>query len=295
MSIQLRYDGQTLYWNAPGDTDKFKASSGLVVMNNRMFRVGNVVYAFREDYRCTFYQRYPDHGPIPTGTYTVATTIPKNPYATFNATSCDLQWSNSIQVIPRGGDAKAAPSGATAGSCEPYWSNWGFNRAALVPHPDMVAKNRGGFFLHDSSKGYTHGCVETEQRFFTDKLIPAVKADPGVEITLTVKYDASFHTFGGTYATAPNTVLGGVNEDAQKECLGALFALTLRLAGNAPQPNEEPFVTKYPPLLKLTIDPPDQSRLLPYDNALSFHYGANDISAKPDLLSNFPSWWGNFK
>ena len=46
--------------------------------------------------------------------------------------------------------------------------NWGENRVRLnALHIDNPkARNRGGFYLHDSTKGFTHGCIEIEPRFF---------------------------------------------------------------------------------------------------------------------------------
>jgi hypothetical protein len=294
MAVSLLFDGKWLYWNAPGDTAKYHASSGLVEGTDRMFRIGPWVYVFREDYRCSWDQKTKDRGPIPTGTYTVATTIPKNPYATFNAASCSLNSSNSIQIIPRGGDEKDKPSGSEAGMCEPYWANWGYNRAALVPHRDMVAPHRNGFFLHDSSKGFTHGCVETEQRFFTDKLIPLAKKSPGAAVTLKVKYE-HFRTYGDTYAKDPNAGGMGLDEVAQVQSLAALNEMCDRMQKNAPNSDEQPFVSKYKKPAGLKLDPPPQDRLLPYDYNLKLVYGSNNLARHPDVLAKLPGWWGNFK
>lgn len=295
MAISLLYDGKRLHWIDPAGNAKFHASSGLVENANRMFRDGPWVYVFREDYRCTWYQKTRDRGPLPTGTYTLATTFPKNPYATFDAAGCDLNWANGIQQIPRGGGAHDMPSGGTAGQCEPYWANWGFNRSTLTPHRDMVAPHRGGFFVHDSSKGFTHGCLETDQKFFVDKLIPACKASPGQKILLRVKYEGTFRTYGDTYAKAPGNGGEGLNEDAQATSLRALKELCERLERDAPNADEAPDAGKYKRPGGLKLDPPPQDRPLPYDPSLHLSWGRNNLSRRPDVLAKIPQWWGNFK
>ncbi|MBO9356839.1 DUF2778 domain-containing protein [Bordetella petrii] len=48
--------------------------------------------------------------------------------------------------------------------------DWGSKRARLEP-ADAATRNRcaparGGFYLHDSTKGYSHGCIGVEGRIF---------------------------------------------------------------------------------------------------------------------------------
>lgn len=68
-----------------------------------------------------------------------------------------------IQKIPRGKN--------DASECEPYWAQWGQNRARMEP-ADSSTQNkclpvmRGGFYLHDSTKGFSHGCIEVEINLF---------------------------------------------------------------------------------------------------------------------------------
>src|SRR4051812_23490802 len=83
MSVLLIYDGQKLTWDEPGNSATYKASSGLPVAKHRMFRYGDSIYVFLEDYRCTWYEKVKDKGPIPTGIYKVATSVPRNPYAAY--------------------------------------------------------------------------------------------------------------------------------------------------------------------------------------------------------------------
>ncbi|WP_221892335.1 hypothetical protein [Teredinibacter haidensis] len=68
---------------------------------------------------------------------------------------------------------------------------------------DLAAKSkcsptmRGGFYLHDSTKGYSHGCIEVETRIFP--LLRAFnKATNKNTIILKVKYNKGVATNGGT-------------------------------------------------------------------------------------------------
>ena len=95
MAIKLHYSGKWLHWMGEGgDSAKFHASSGLVGTDKkgedlvRMFRVGPIVHVLVLDWRCTWYEKMRDHGPIPTGTYQVATQV--KGYANYNATNCNL-------------------------------------------------------------------------------------------------------------------------------------------------------------------------------------------------------------
>jgi hypothetical protein len=294
VAVKLHYSGKWLHWSGDGGDAKFHASSGLIGSDEegddemRMFRVGTRVFVFRLDYRCTWYEKTKNRGPIPTGTYQVATKV--KGYASYDASACAIADSYSIQAIPRGGDPNAQPHGAEAGQCEQYWANWGYNRVALAPFRDMVAPHRNGFYLHDSSKGFTHGCVELDQKFFTDKLLPTVKADPKVKITLTVKYEDGFRTYGDTLARGGKLP----DEGAQTTCLRALKELAERLAANAPTDEEKPFVAKHKRPSGVTLDPPSQARLLQYDYGLNLSWGANDLSREPDKLAKVPAWWGNY-
>lgn len=56
---------------------------------------------------------------------------------------------------------------------------------------------RGGFYLHDSTKDYSHGCIEVETRIFP--LLRAFnKATKNNTITIKVKYNKGVATNGGT-------------------------------------------------------------------------------------------------
>ena len=294
MSIDLAYDGQVLTWNAPSDFAKFNASSGLVERKARMFRSDAYIYAFVEDYRCTWYEASKDRGPIPSGVYRVATKIPKQPYATFDVQTCGLSDNFSVQQIPRGGKITDHPTSSTAGECEPYWANWGFNRVALLPIGKNAAPHRSGFYLHDSSKGYTHGCVEVDQKFFTDKLLPVVQKHPGIEMRLTVKYSKVFHTYGSTFAKDPGAGGKGLNDALQQQSLASLKDLTDRLKAGAPLGGEASFA-KNVHAHRVRLDPPPQDRLRLYDSSFNLNYGPNDVAGlSSTIVDQVPGWWDNF-
>lgn len=175
----LEFDGQTLTWKSKGKT--YKASSGLIPE-----KPGDT------DWRESKYMCVVDHGPIPEGKYSLGTFIDPQKYSKDNGSgTCDLRASGYIQQIPRG---------AMAGECEQYWINWGNNRVALEPE-DAAARHgcnpgRGGFYIHDSVKGYTHGCIEVQTAFFND-LYSYASTSKRKRLTLKVKYTHQ-STYGGT-------------------------------------------------------------------------------------------------
>ena len=73
--------------------------------------------------------------------------------------------------------------------------------ALYVANPK--ARHRGGFYLHDSTKGYTHGCIEVEPRLFI-RLREYAKDEAAKKrgrktLILKVKYPSSTAgTYGGT-------------------------------------------------------------------------------------------------
>ncbi|UTV99850.1 DUF2778 domain-containing protein [Marinomonas rhizomae] len=140
MLEDMLYNGTSIEWGKHGS---FKATSGLP--DHQV-----------PDQSCT-----PDSGPIPEGYYKIF--ISDHGVATDKGLGrCALRPSWGIQEIPRG---------ELAGLCEPYWENWGNNRARMEP-ADQATKDRclptkrGGFYIHDSTKGYSHGCIEVETKIF---------------------------------------------------------------------------------------------------------------------------------
>jgi len=172
MKIALTYDGQFVKWNDRGLL--FKATSGMPAHQI-------------PGEQCT-----PDAGPVPEGIYKVY--IADHGLAKDDGRGiCALKPSWGVQEIPRG---------AKAGHCESYWANWGKNRARMEPADEVTKKSRapinpGGFYLHDSTKGYSHGCIEVDTLIFNHlrKLYISSKKQT---ILISVKYISARSTNGGT-------------------------------------------------------------------------------------------------
>lgn len=166
----LLFNGVSLLWYGKST---FKASSGM------------------PGYQYPRHQCLVEKGPVPEGRYYIPLIEGGDAQDDGNGI-CQLKPSWQIQTIPRG---------KKAGSCEPYWANWGHNRVRFEPS-DKTTKAacspaRSGFYLHDSSKGYSHGCIEVETRFFS-LLRPFVKKNKDRKLFLTIKYTAGLKTYGGT-------------------------------------------------------------------------------------------------
>ncbi|MBT0960464.1 hypothetical protein [Denitromonas iodatirespirans] len=170
MHADMSFDGQRLTWSGSG---VFKATSGMV------------------GFQMPTNDCVPDAGPTPQGLYKVYV-ADRGVAKDDGSGTCNLSPAWGVQSIPRGVDA---------GDCEPYWANWGRNRVRLEP-ADAETRNacsprRGGFYLHDSTKGYSHGCIEVEPGFFPVLRARSVGATKGYFL-LRVKYAEGRRTNGGT-------------------------------------------------------------------------------------------------
>lgn len=172
MIPDMEFDGQKLTWNGSGS---FKATTGL------------------PGFQMPENQCIKDSGPIPEGMYKVLVTD-RGAAKDDGAGRCNLSPGWGVQTIPRG---------AAAGSCEAYWANWGQNRARMEPADTQtrIACNpvRSGFYLHDSTKGFSHGCIEVEHRFFPI-LRSKAKSSSRSYFILKVNYVPARVTNGGTRA-----------------------------------------------------------------------------------------------
>jgi hypothetical protein len=137
-----------------------------------------------------------DTGPIPEGIYSLYLRVSGMARVT-NVAKGTLDTKQGIQDLT----AMPGPDGATYES-----SAWGKNRVRLNNlHIDSPkARHRGGFYLHDSTKGYTHGCIEVDPGFFVR--LRQMAADEAAKkkgsrqwLVLKVKYPTkSEGTNGGT-------------------------------------------------------------------------------------------------
>jgi RHS repeat-associated protein len=92
-----------------------------------------------------------ESGPVPAGLYKINLQLDPNRFASLTAAGDNLYSNTGVQRIrdryPLPGGGWAIPAG---------WGTW---RARL--EKVKVNSNRDNFYLHNSTKGYTHGCVET--------------------------------------------------------------------------------------------------------------------------------------
>jgi len=176
--IDLFYDGTHVYWYGVGNFKQtFKATSGL------------------PGHQSAAEQTTSDTGPIPEGRYTISIKLAGTAHV-VNVAKGKLDTNQGIENLEQmpgpDGNFYEAP-------------NWGKNRVRLTPQiiVNAKARHRGGFYLHDSQKGFSHGCIEVQPTFFVKlRQYAAEQAkDPKGRRTLTllVKYpDAKASTYGST-------------------------------------------------------------------------------------------------
>jgi L,D-transpeptidase catalytic domain len=150
----IYYDGTKLFWLKDGKTAaSFDASSG------HGFDLSS------DDFQKPSKQCVPWEGSIPEGTYRLDTWInSKVPDYTVKNGACDLNRQHGVQKVPK--EKKMKPTGS-GGSCIHLW---GPNRVNLHPHDQQTrtacTPRRNGFYLHDSKKGGSSGCIEIGASFF---------------------------------------------------------------------------------------------------------------------------------
>jgi len=180
----MRYSGTQLsvYEGNPGDDRKplalYNATSGLLDEETG------------EDFRFALFQDKKDRGPIPTGKYEVNLLPDPNRIANFDHSTGDLVASpeGGIELIP-------ISAKTNDGQTWVYQEHWGTKRASLTPLKGTKLFGRSSFYLHNSHKGYTHGCIETENGVFDDLL--SYKKGGHASIQVWVNYTSEI-TYGGT-------------------------------------------------------------------------------------------------
>lgn len=192
----LVYNGTRLSWAGRGE---FKATSGLPWNENKKLP--------EKDYQKASEQCTKNQGPVPEGYYRVPLLRDKKPAHTVNE-KCGLSRTKGIQKIP-------AKLSTPSGKLECTFPGWGtvrvpielikLDRKAIAAHAgkEKIAScaGRNSFYLHNSTKGYTHGCIEVEPRFFRILEVYSKKHYPKVKyLVLQVAYAAKdTDTFGGTW------------------------------------------------------------------------------------------------
>lgn len=168
------YDGTTLHWWGHG---AFKATSGAL------------------GHQTAAEQSVKGAGPIPAGVFSLQAKLAKkdgriikDPAKTADPLDKDEGVEHLPDVLEFGGRG---------------YENfaWGPDRVRLsVHHVDNPANSkRSGFYLHDSQKGYSHGCIEVEPRFFQLLRTYIGKRGHKNRLYLRVRYSSkTTSTAGGT-------------------------------------------------------------------------------------------------
>jgi len=168
----LVYTGDKLNWyNGSGNlVDGYNATSGL------------------PGYQVARYQNVPDAGPIPAGTYSVNLSLSPNRMAAASSSTGEILSGDGIQRIPS--------SFTTSNGTTYIYPGWGTIRARLNPVSGNMY-GRYSFYLHNSHKGFSHGCIEVGGNFFGG-LINYGQSHGSIR--LIVRYPSmNTSTYGGTY------------------------------------------------------------------------------------------------
>ncbi len=170
----MLYDGDELHWHG---VSIYKATSGMA------------------GHQTADQQTVRDHGPIPEGKYWLFIKV-AGTARVVNVAAGQLDTNQGIQNL----EAMPGPDGKFYEA-----PNWGKNRVRLniIRIDNPKARHRNGFYLHDSTKGFTHGCVEVEPRFFVRlrefAKDEAAKKKGRKQLIVKVKYpSATESTNGGT-------------------------------------------------------------------------------------------------
>jgi hypothetical protein len=155
--------GNKIYWYGGKVGDKrnllhtYKATSGYK---------GPDINGKQLDLQNSKYQRVRDGGPTAEGKYHINLKPSPDRVAEADSKSGELKKNpdGGIEKIP---DYVANPNNPGFGW---RYTEWGENRAALTPDKVTGATNaerdNNSYYVHDSEKGYTHGCTEVETELF---------------------------------------------------------------------------------------------------------------------------------
>ncbi len=182
------YDGQILSWGS----FRWKASSGKLLNPAHAEKVVGES-ALVHDFQFKKYQNIRDRGPIPEGTYQIplkdgGTTT------TYKTRGGELTYDKDLEIQHM--ECIKAPSGQFV----EFNHDWGMNRVRLkiVKFASSRSKHRSGFYIHDSIKGYSSGCIEVETGFFTELRKESTRQKGKGTLSLEVKYTHE-ETYGGTW------------------------------------------------------------------------------------------------
>ena len=148
----ISYNGTTVtvYAGSVGDKSNtlftFKGTSGKVDENNK-------------DYRNSKYQKVAYKGPVPEGTYRIDLVPDPNRVARYNS---DAYIVSSLQ----GGIEQLPYVGYDRNGVAYGYQEWGTWRAKLQPLQGTNTYGRKDFYFHNSTKGYSHGCIECSNSIY---------------------------------------------------------------------------------------------------------------------------------
>ena len=149
----IHYDGTTVTIYAGNVGDKsttiftFKGTSGYLDK------------LAKEDYRNSKYQRKKDRGSIPEGTYRINLVPSPNRKAKYDEDA-------NLVSSPQGGIEQIPDIGYDRDGVSYVYDGWGTWRARLDPLPGTKTYGRSSFYLHNSDKGFTHGCIESSSSIY---------------------------------------------------------------------------------------------------------------------------------
>ena len=190
----LEYNGTELIWYQKGllaTQDKypryiFRGTSGFFDKDFGDLRYSQYQNGLINGHKDPKGKSYP--GPLPTGNYHI--NLVNNGTAGIvpdpENGGLKLESKEGIQNIP----SEFTPFG---NGYYDWQASWGKKRARLEPEAGNQMFGRGGFYIHDSSKGFTHGCIETESAIFI--LLTNYMRQNG-SIDVRVNYTGA-STFGG--------------------------------------------------------------------------------------------------
>ncbi|MGP3954042.1 hypothetical protein [Streptomyces sp. 7N604] len=168
----LTYSGKFLHWHS--STPKTVKAAGPLLFPATSGLPGHQI---------GLQQSSKDHGPVPEGLYTFFTHV--NPRqnsvqaANLRGDKAIDNTEDGIEFLPIGGNGPVRPE-------------WGTFRVRLTPVRGNM-HGRSGFYLHNSRKGYSHGCVEIGKTsegddFFALLLTLSAEKTRKPKLTLRVKY-----------------------------------------------------------------------------------------------------------
>ncbi len=139
-----------------------------------------------EKYQNSKYQNMKDKGPIPEGNYIIDLMLDPNRIVELNPKTYQALAASGVQKLP-----------TTFNGEEIKTPGWGTMRARLSEQAGNITFGRGNFYIHNSHKGYSSGCIEVGPGFF-----PRLEnyAKNYGSISLTVKYPSNnSSTYGNTW------------------------------------------------------------------------------------------------